>query len=147
MKKLEYRVNINAPAKKVWDIMLSPDTYREWTGVSWPSSTYEGNWKEGEDIRFIGSDGTGTLGHFNEVKPYKYIACEHVAVLLKGGVEDRTSDMAKGWIGTKENYTFTEKNGSTEVYVEIHTNPAWEKMFNDGWPNALDKLKEMAERN
>jgi uncharacterized protein YndB with AHSA1/START domain len=147
MKKLEYKININAPAEKVWNAMLNRDTYNEWTNVSWPGSSYEGNWKQGENIRFVGPDGTGTLAHFAEVKPYKYIGAEHIAVLGKGGIEDRTSDMAKGWVGTLENYTFNEANGKTELTVEIHTNPAWEKMFNDGWPGALNKLKEIAERN
>lgn len=147
MKKLEYRININAPAEKVWNAMLNRDTYIEWTNVSWPGSSYEGNWKQGENIRFVGPDGTGTLAHFTEVRPHKYIGAEHIAVLGKGGVEDRTSDMAKGWVGTLENYTFNEANGKTELTVEIHTNPNWEKMFNDGWPGALNKLKEIAERN
>lgn len=147
MKKLEYKISIDAPAQKVWDIMLSPDGYVEWTGVSWPGSIYEGNWKQGENIRFVSKEGEGTLAHFNEVKPYEYISAEHIALLGKGGVEDRTSDMAKGWVGTLENYIFNDNNGKTELTVEIHTNPAWEKMFNDGWPGALNKLKEITERN
>ena len=147
MKKIEYKININAPAEKVWNSMLNRDTYNEWTNVSWPGSSYEGNWKQGENIRFVGPDGTGTLAHFKEVKPHKYIGAEHIAVLGKGGVEDRTSDVAKGWVGTLENYTFNEANGKTELTVEIHTNPAWEKMFNESWPAALNKLKEIAERN
>lgn len=147
MKKLEYRVSINAPAEKVWNAMLNRDTYEEWTAESWPSSTYEGNWKQGEEIRFVSKDGTGTLAHLKSVQPHQYISAEHIAVLGKGGTEDRSSDMAKGWIGTLENYTFIENNGKTELLVEIHTNPAWEKMFNDGWPGGLNKLKEIAERN
>jgi uncharacterized protein YndB with AHSA1/START domain len=147
MKKLEYKISIDAPVQKVWNTMLSPDSYKEWTGVSWPGSVYEGSWKQGEDIRFVGPDGTGTLAHFTEVKPYQYIFAEHIAVLGKGGVEDRSSDVAKGWVGTLENYFFNENNGKTELKVEIHSNPAWEKMFNDGWPGALNKLKEISERN
>ena len=43
-------------------------------------------------------------------------------------------------------YTFTEKNGKTEVKVVMNTSPEWESMFNDGWPDALKKLKEICER-
>jgi hypothetical protein len=45
-----------------------------------------------------------------------------------------------------ESYTFKEKDDTTDLKVEIYTNPDWEKMFNDGWPNALKKLKEIAEK-
>jgi uncharacterized protein YndB with AHSA1/START domain len=34
MKKLEYNINIASPAKKVWNIMLQPDTYKEWANAS-----------------------------------------------------------------------------------------------------------------
>lgn len=147
MKKLEYKISINAPAEKVWNTMLGPDGYQEWTGVSWPGSLYEGNWKQGEDIRFVSKDGAGLLAHLKAVDPYKYVSAEHIAVLGNGGVEDRSSEMAKSLIGTLENYTFNESNGKTEVLVEIHTDPKWEKAFNDGWPGALNKLKEISERN
>jgi hypothetical protein len=60
---------------------------------------------------------------------------------------DRNSPEAKGWIGTTEEYTFTEKNGKTELKVTVNTTPEWESMFNDGWPDALKKLKEICERS
>lgn len=45
-----------------------------------------------------------------------------------------------------ESYTFKEKEGRTELIVEIETPPSWENMFNEGWPIALKKLKEICER-
>jgi alpha-N-arabinofuranosidase len=76
-----------------------------------------------------------------ELRPYEFILAKHIAVIGSDGTEDRDSDLAKGWIGTTESYTFTEKNGKTQLKVEINTSPDWEKMFSDGWPNALKKLK------
>lgn len=147
MKKLEFKTEINAKPDKVWSTMLNADTYREWTNVAWPGSSYVGNWKQGEDIRFVG-DGNmgGTMATLLEVRKPEYLNAKHVAVLTPDGKEDRTSEEAKGWIGTTEEYTFTEKNGKTELKVVINTSPAWESMFNDGWPKALNKLKEMCER-
>ncbi|HKH61852.1 MAG TPA: SRPBCC domain-containing protein [Flavitalea sp.] len=145
MKKLEFKININASAKKVWDTMLAPESYKKWVQVSWPDSHYVGQWRQGEDIKFVSSSGEGTLARLTEVSPHQVIAAEHIAVILKDGSHDSTSDVAKGWVGTTETYTFTEKDGKTEVKVEIITNPDWEKMFNDGWPNALKKLKQITE--
>ena len=145
MKKLEFKIDISANRQKVWDTMLHPETYKEWTNVSWPGSDYKGNWKQGEDIRFISPSGEGTLATLVEIRPYEFILADHIAVINKDGTEDRTSEVAKGWVGITESYTFTEKNGKTELKVEINTHPDWEKMFNDGWPKALAKLKEISE--
>lgn len=146
MKKLEFKTDIAASRKKVWDTMLNPETYKKWVDVSWPGSYYEGGWNKGERIKFLATSGEGTLAVLEEVQPHEYIFAKHIAVVGRDGTEDSSSDVAKGWVGTTEAYSFTDKNGKTEVKVEIETNPAWEKMFKDGWPAALEKLKEMTER-
>jgi uncharacterized protein YndB with AHSA1/START domain len=145
MKKLEFKIDIAASRQKVWDTMLSPETYKEWINTSWPGSYYKGNWKQGENIRFLSPGHGGTMATFLECKPHDFILAKHVAVINSDGTEDRDSDIAKGWIGTTESYSFTEKNGKTELKIEISTKPDWEKMFTDGWPKALAKLKQISE--
>lgn len=145
MKHLEYKTVISAPAKKVWETMLDKETYKKWVSKSWPDSKYEGKWAKGEKMKFTGLDGSGTLAEFVEVKPYERILARHIAVLGPGGVEDRTSDVAKGWIGTTEEYRFSEELGKTTLTVLMETSPDWVKMFDDGWPSALEELKKLAE--
>ena len=146
MKKLEFKINIAAPREKVWDTMLNAETYKEWINVSWPGSYYEGNWKQGENLKFISPNDGGTLATLIECKPYEFVLAKHIAVINSDRTEDRSSDIAKGWIGTTEAYSFIENNGNTELLIEINTNPEWEKMFTDGWPKALSKLKEICEQ-
>jgi uncharacterized protein YndB with AHSA1/START domain len=147
MKKIEYKTEIAAKRDKVWNTMLQPDTYREWVNAGWPGARYEGNWKQGENIRFLGGEQSGgTMASLIEVRQPEYIKAKHIAVINGDGSEDRTSEQAKGWIGTTEEYTFTEKNGKTELKVVVNTTPEWESMFNEGWPDALKKLKEICER-
>ena len=147
MKKLEFKIDINASAKKVWDTMLHPETFKEWISAAYPGSYYKGQWKKGEDIKFLSSNNDGTLATITELTPYEYILAKHIAVINRDGTEDRNSEQAKSWIGTTEAYTFTERNGKTEVKVEVNTKPEWEKMFNDGWSKGLKKLKEITERS
>jgi uncharacterized protein YndB with AHSA1/START domain len=146
MKKLESSIEIAAPAKKVWDTMTSPETYKEWVNVAWPGSFYKGKWKKGENIKFLSSRNEGTLATLVECKPAEYVLAEHIAVLKSDGTEDRDSKEAKSWIGTTEAYTFREKNGKTELKTEMNVEPEWESMLGDGWPKALAKLKEICER-
>lgn len=147
MKNLEFKTSIACSKQKVWETMLSPATYKEWVNAAWPGSYFEGEWKEGNNLRFITEDGSGTLATLIEHRPYDYSFAKHIAVLQPGGIEDRDSEVAKGWIGTAENYTFTETSGGTELKVVLTINPEFAAMFNEGWPKALAKLKEICERS
>jgi uncharacterized protein YndB with AHSA1/START domain len=148
MKKLEFNIDINADAQEIWDTIVDPKKYKEWVSASFPGSYFEGKWKQGENLRFLSPDGGGTLANLVEVKPNEFIAAKHVAVINKDGSEDRTSEMAKGWIGTTEVYTISKNKSGSQFKVEMdNVNPEWETMFADSWPKLLAKLKELAERN
>lgn len=147
MKHLEYDIDIAADRKTVWGVMLQPETYKEWVQASWPGSTYKGKWAKGEEILFISPEGGGTVAHIDEYKPYETVLARHVGVVNPDGTQDRKPGTANDWIGTLERYTFLEKNGKTRIRVDIDTAPAWESMFNDGWPAALRKLKEVCEKH
>jgi hypothetical protein len=150
MQTLHFSTTINAPKKKVWDTMLQDVTFREWTSVfNPPGSWYEGDWNQGSTIRFLGpseqGEPSGMLSRIKENRPYEYVSIEHVGI-IQDGKEDTTSDAVKQWTPALENYTFKEKNGATEVLVDIDSADEHRKMFEDSWPKALQKLKEIAER-
>jgi uncharacterized protein YndB with AHSA1/START domain len=147
MKNISYSVDINAPREKVWRIMSTHGPYEEFAGAGWPGATFQGEWRAGADMKFVSPNQGGTLAKLEEYVPQDHVLAKHIAVLKADGSEDRTSEEAKSWIGTTERYTFSENNGRTTLRVDINTPPNWEKMFNDGWPKALAKLKELAERN
>jgi hypothetical protein len=145
MKQLTYSASIAAPAKTVWDNMLGPETYQEWTAVAWPGSFYQGEWEPDTEIKFTGENGAGTLARITGYQLYQLIIAEHIALLLPGSIEDRDSDAAKTWVGSIEQYAFNETEGVTELIVTMTIHPQWEDMFNKDWPKALAKLKEMCE--
>jgi uncharacterized protein YndB with AHSA1/START domain len=146
MKQLQFKTQIAADRKKVWNTMLQPDSYKEWAGSAWPGSIYEGKWAQNEDVRFVSPGQGGTLATVAEHKPFESTLLRHTAMINANGTEDRESDIAKGWVGTTEKYIFAESNGKTDVTVEINTFPSWEKMFSNDWPTALAKLKEICEK-
>lgn len=45
-----------------------------------------------------------------------------------------------------ENYTFKNKDGKTELLVDMDINDEYKEMFEDMWPKALQKLKEISEK-
>jgi uncharacterized protein YndB with AHSA1/START domain len=146
MEKLKFIISIACDKQKVWNTMLQPETYKEWIAASWPDSFYTGQWVENENICFISEDGSGTLTHIESLVPYTFVSAKHIAILGAGGIEDKESEFAKNWIGITESYTFNSTQEGTDLIIDIETPEKWAKMFTDGWPNALSKLKAMCEQ-
>ena len=147
MEKLHFSIEINVTKEKVWHSMLDDKTYRQWTEPFSPGSYYKGNWNKGSKILFLAPGEKGEMGMVSRIKdniPFQFISIEHLGFVLEGK-EDTSSDAVKSWAGALENYTFKEKSGKTEVTVDIDVNDEYKDMFNDMWPKALQKLKELAE--
>jgi uncharacterized protein YndB with AHSA1/START domain len=148
LEKINFSIEINAPKEKVWDTMLKEDTYQIWTEAFAKGSYYKGDWNEGSKILFLapGEKGEGGMvSRIKENRPYEYISIEHIG-MIQNGNEDTTSDEVKKWAGALENYTFKETDGTTELSVEMDSADEYKEMFQTMWPNALNKLKELAEK-
>lgn len=150
MQKLNFSITINAPKEKVWNTMLEDATYRLWTTTFNEGSYYKGDWSKGSKIVFLGpSPETGKEGgmvsRIAENKLYEFISIEHLGI-INDGVEDTTSDEVKIWAGSLENYTFKDLNGKTELLVDMDINDEFKEMFENMWPEALQKLKDIAEK-
>jgi hypothetical protein len=66
--------------------------------------------------------------------------------MIKDGVIDTESDEVKVWALSYENYAFVDMGNETEIKVDLGVPEEWEAMFNESWPKALLKLKEICER-
>ncbi len=148
MKTLEFSILVNAPVEKVWEVMLADRTYRIWTEPFMPGSHFDGSWDEGSKIKFLAADKDGKLGgmvsRIKENTKHEKVVIEHLG-MVKNGVEDTTSDEVNSWKGALEKYFFKEKDGKTEVKVEVDTDEAFGDEFQKMWLKALQKLKEIAE--
>jgi hypothetical protein len=150
METLHYEIFINAPREKVWKTMLEDKTYREWTKTFNEGSHYKGSWEKGSKILFLGPDPKtgkegGMVSRIKENRPYEFVSIEHIGI-IQNGSEDTTSDEAKKWTPAYENYTFKEKDGGTDLVVDMQGAPEYKEMFDGMWPKALQKLKELSEK-
>lgn len=151
MVKIHASIVINAPKEKVWHAMLDKETYPEWTKAFNEGSRYEGSWEKGSKILFLGPDPEtgeegGMVSRIAENKPYEFISIEHLGI-ISNGVEDTTSEEAKKWTPAHENYTFREVDGGTEVSIDMDVDGEHAEMFEGMWQNALELLREVAERS
>ncbi len=149
MEHIHYAIQINAPQRTVWDTMLGEETYKQWASVfnsdASVESFVEGGWEEGDDIRFLGKekDGTvsGMIGKIQVSKPGEFISIKYSGEIMQG--KESTYGPDELYF---ENYTFKEKDGGTELTVDIDVKDEYRDMFNGMWPKALEALKRLAER-
>lgn len=152
MKKTKFNVSINAPANKVYDVMLgisNKSTYEQWTALFNPTSTYEGSWNKDTQMLFVGTDEKGEKGGmvseiFDNI-PHQFISIRHYG-LVKENVEITEGPEVEKWANGFENYTFVENNGITTVTVDLDTSEDFLDYMNETYPKALDKLKEICEK-
>jgi len=152
MKKLQFKVSINAPATRIYDLMLginSRSTYEQWTSLFNPTSTYEGSWGKGNKILFVGVDEKGEKGgmvsRIVENIPNRFVSIQHYG-LVKADKEITEGPEVEKWANGFENYTFEENNGTTTVTVDLDTTEDFLDYMNETYPKALAKLKELCEK-
>ncbi len=144
MKRLAFDILIQAPREIVWEVMLTPETYKDWTAALTEGSYYEGSWNQGESIRFMAPGGSGVVSVIAENRLYEYISIKHLG-MIKDGIVDTESESVRSWAPAYENYTFLQTGGATELKVETDTTEDSEAHLAAIWPRALDRLKALCE--
>lgn len=145
MEKMNFKILIDAPREKVWNILWEDATYRQWTSAFSEGSYAVTDWKEGSKVLFLGGeDGSGMVSMIAANRPHEYMSIKHLGV-VKGGVEDTESEEVKKWSGLYENYTLIDLNGKTELIIDMDGIEEYLDFFQEAWPKALAKVKELAE--
>ena len=151
MEKLQYQVRINAPAAKVYDVMLglsNKSNYEQWTALFNPTSSYEGSWDKGSKMLFVGVDEKGEKGgmvsRIADNIPNRFVSIQHYG-LVQGDKEITQGPEVEKWANGFENYTFEERNGTTTVTVDLDTTEEFLDYMNENYPKALETLKEICE--
>ena len=146
MVALKFNKLIDASREKVWNVLWNDETYRAWTSVFSEGSYAETDWKEGSKVLFLDGTGEGMVSTVAEARPNEYMSIKHLG-MLKNGVEDTSSEEVMKWAGAMENYTLKEEQGKTHLLVEMDSTEGSHEYFEKVWPTALEKIKELAERN
>lgn len=145
---LHFEKEINASPKVVYEKMLGKETYKTWTKIFNPTSDFKGSWEKGSKILFVGVDDKGNQGgmvsYIAENIPNQFLSIEHKGI-LDGDKEITSGPMVDAWAGAHENYTFKEKDGKTILIIDTDSTSEFKHYFEETWPKALEKLKEICE--
>ena len=143
MKDLHFGIDIAAPVARVWDCMLDPIAYRDWTRAFCEGSYYEGSWEAGRRLRFLDPQGFGMEAIVDEAVPH-----QRLSLRLVGEIKDGrpVADSPLAQTPAIERYEFAARPGGTQLTVHLQS---WNDGFTDflqtTWPEALKRLKALSE--
>lgn len=140
MEKKQFKTNINAARNIVWHVLWSDATYRQWTNAFTEGSHAVSDWNEGSEIQFLDGKGSGMYSVIDKKKEPEYMAFRHV-----GEIKDGKKEAPGAWSGSMETYTLNETDGKTDLIVEMDITEEFASYFEDTFPKALQKVKELAE--
>lgn len=148
MKKLQHSIDIKASKERVWDILWSDHTLRDWANIIDEGTYLDGELKEGNEINFIGSsDGGASYGVTSKIEkliPNQYILLAKIADIIvdkDGRIEKR----ANQWSGGMESYELEETNGSVKLTIIQDVPDELIKYFDTKLPEVLQRVKILAE--
>jgi hypothetical protein len=145
MNRVTFSITINAQKEKIWKVMLDDSTYRDWSSAFQEGSYAVTDWKEGSKALFLTPEGSGMVSRIVGHRPNEFLSIKHLGT-VKNGVEDIDSEKSKEWTNALENYTLREQDGKSTLTVEMDVTEEYRSYFEETWPKALGKLKEISER-
>lgn len=144
MERIYFKIEIDAPKEKVWNVLLGETTYPVWTAPFAEGSRVITDWQIGSKALFVNAEGDGMISKIAEHIPNEYISIHHLGMYMNG-VEDYESEEVKKWTGAIENYKLSTKDDKSLLSVELDTTEDHKSYFEEKWPIALEKVKELAE--
>lgn len=97
---------------------------------------------QGQTVEFISAEnGYGVTGLVEKLVPGEYLLLRHQADTQDTGTREREPE----WTGGTESYTLVEANGVTTLTAAFDVPPTQEEYFNEAYPKALARVKELAE--
>ena len=143
-KQLQFSADIAAPASRVFQTMLNPESYKDWTSPFAEGSYYEGVWQQGQRIKFMSPSGDGMVSEIAEHKTNEFTSIRHLGY-ISNGVEDTQSESVRAWAPAYENYTFIATPTGTRLVVDQDATEEFEQNISEAWPKALQRLKALCE--
>ena len=84
------------------------------------------------------------IARVEDNRPNELMSLRYVGQIVNGE-EDTTSEEVKAFMGAYEKYAFSAAGGVTTVDVELDSEDEFVAMFDEAWPLALEKLKDIVE--
>ena len=142
MNEMKFTIEVQATKEKVWDTLWQDQTFRDWAGLIDPGTHMVGDLIEGKDVQFISGNGYGVTSFVEKLVLNQFLLLRHKADTQENGTQERK----KEWTGTSESYELVEEGDTTLLTTVFTVPPEQVQYFEENYPMALDRVKELAEK-
>jgi hypothetical protein len=143
METLEFKIEINAPKEKVWEILWNDKTYRQWANVFCEGTYAVSDWKEGSKVHFLSPSGDGMNSVIEKKIDNVYMAFKHISE-LRNFEEMPVDAITQGWTGAMETYRLTQKDAITVLDVTMDCIEKYVDYFKNTFPKSMEIIKELS---
>ena len=144
LKKISFSTTIKASKEKVWAVLWNDESYKSWTSAFTQGSYAVSDWNEGSKILFLDGKGSGMYSTIAKKIPNEFMSFKHIGE-VKDNIELPVDEQTQSWSGSMEDYILKEKDGSTELTIEMDVVESFMDYFKKTFPVAIDNIKNLAE--
>ncbi len=144
MKVIRKSIEIEAPEKKIWDVLIQDHYSRDWMAIFSPGSHALTDWQAGSKVIFTDGSGSGIIGRIIANDPTELLSIEYDGVLTDNK-EDFESEEAQVFKGAREIYRLTQKDGKTVLDIESDMTEGFFDTMSKAWDEAMPRIKYLAE--
>jgi uncharacterized protein YndB with AHSA1/START domain len=143
MITLQFEIAIQATPERIWQTLFSTPSYTVWTSIFCNGSYALTDWQTGSNYQFLNPSGDGIFGVVTLHETNKKMHFTH-----HGEVKNLLNQEVGGeWHNKTEKYSLETSGNSCVLKIEITSPEAYKSYFEGVYPNALDKVKYLSEKN
>ena len=139
MKLLEFKLQINAPAEKVWKVLFTQDENRNWPSAVNEGTYFEGTWEEGSVMRFLDDENNGMYNSVEKNIPNKELTMKHLGWIYDGELSQQN------WEDSTVTYLLESNENGTLLTGKINALDEFVDFFNSKYPSNFEKVKKLSE--
>jgi hypothetical protein len=139
MKFLEFEIQINATPEKVWETLLTQDSYKKWASAMNEGTYFEGNWEVGSIMKFLDPQNNGMYNLVTENIRFKVLGMKHLGWILKGELSPQN------WEDSTLNYNLEPSENGTLLKGTVNSLDEFVEFFNSKYPQNFEHIKRLAE--
>lgn len=140
MKLLHFKIQINAPAEKIWNVLFTQDSQQIWASALNEGTYFEGNWEEGSMMRFLDQDNNGMYNLVIRNNPGKELGMKHLGWILEGKLSPQD------WGDSTITYLLEASENGTILHAKVNSLDEFVDFFNSKYPQNFEKVKEISEQ-
>lgn len=144
MNKMRHSIEINASKEKVWEVLWGDTTFRDWASIIDEGTYLEGDLVEGREVHFKSASGYGVTSRVEKLIPNTSVVFTQIAD-IKIGKDGSVEKRDKQWTGGVERYELEERNSKVLLSVTQDVPPELVDYFKSKIPQALERIKVLAE--